>query len=68
MIDLLSQLPAATPGEHDADRVRQRCRAALATRKPAARSRLDGVLFAAAAVYLFSAVIQLLVSFGPSIP
>jgi hypothetical protein len=68
MMDLLSQLPVATPEEHDSDRVRQRCRVALTRRQPAARSRLDGVLFAAAAVYLFTAVIQLLVSFGPSIP
>jgi hypothetical protein len=63
----LTQLPPATPVPQAAERVRRRCHAALATRPAARRSRLDGVLFAAAAVYLLSALISLVTFFLPSI-
>ena len=68
MIEQLSQLPSTSPAPHDADRIRNRCHAALANREPAGRSRVDAVLFAAAAVYLVSAVIHMLMFFGPSVP
>ena len=68
MTELLSQLPPAAPVARDAERVRQRCLAALKKPQRTRRSRLDGVLFAAAAMYLLSAVIQAITFFAPSVP
>lgn len=68
MTELLSQLPPAAPEAREAERVRQRCVAALKKPERTPRSRLDGVLFAAAAIYLLSAVIQAFAFFIPSVP
>jgi len=60
MIDQLPELPTMQPDATAADRVRQRCVAALTRHETVATERrIDGVLFAAAAVYLVSAFAHL---------
>lgn len=63
MIDLLADLPSAMPQPLSTERVRQRCHAAL--RKPIRHPgpALDHLAFAASALYLVTAAIQLLVFF-----
>ena len=66
MIDQLPELPPMQPDARAAERVRQRCLAALTRHHTAATERrLHGVLFAAAAVYLLSAFAHLWQFFQP---
>lgn len=60
MIEQLRELPPMQPDARAVDRVRRRCHAALTRPEPAPAARhLEGVLFAAAAVYLLSAFMHL---------
>ena len=53
----LSGLPSMPPDARASERIRQRCHAAL-TAQPQREPRGDGWLFAAAAAYLLTAIVQ----------